>query len=360
LSEQNLLANTWVLIMADHGETIGEDGATWSHEVTVDEVMRPPLILAGPGIPEGKRVQALTESADIVPTLAELLRLPGPLVTEGKSLVPLLHGNTAPLHEYAFTRYVTQGYEGPTGYILRTPEYKYQYNDDTHEEFLWRVPDVVGKRSMCLAEHPGVAAEMRARMQRDLVPLWEAYAKLPKRYVDRIFTPAVIDACVRPRDAVIAGTGTVPAPAEVTDNKWTFREEGLWAAPWAEKAAPLEIRFEVPPGCYFVYVQVFGAHQLLEHRAGSIRIAVRGEPQPTVLQWMPEASKEQDSLFQEIGAYDLSGGVFDATVDSGDPEYWAAFGRFRFLMADKKDVETSSIAERKQREEQLRALGYAP
>ena len=65
--------NTVVLFTSDHGEGFGEHG-DFLHGVSLyDEMMRVPLILAGPGIPKSKRVPTPVSHLDLVPTLASIL-----------------------------------------------------------------------------------------------------------------------------------------------------------------------------------------------------------------------------------------------------------------------------------------------
>src|SRR3712207_1229222 len=59
--------------------------------------MRSPLIIAGPGLAKGKKVDALCYLLDIYPTLGELAGVNGPEGTEGLSLAGLTtKGNGGP------------------------------------------------------------------------------------------------------------------------------------------------------------------------------------------------------------------------------------------------------------------------
>src|SRR5690606_10830544 len=53
LDSLGVLDNTIIVISADHGEALGEDGLTTEHpgRDTYDELYRTPLIISGPGIP---------------------------------------------------------------------------------------------------------------------------------------------------------------------------------------------------------------------------------------------------------------------------------------------------------------------
>jgi arylsulfatase A-like enzyme len=93
LDELNL-DRTVVVILSDHGETLGERFRILDHGGQVfDEQVRIPLIVAAPGL-EPNRVAAYVETIDLLPTLLELLDVPMPAdkSVEGTSLVPMLEG----------------------------------------------------------------------------------------------------------------------------------------------------------------------------------------------------------------------------------------------------------------------------
>jgi arylsulfatase A-like enzyme len=51
-----------------------------------------PLIVTGPGVPAGLKVDEIVENVDLCPTFAELGRAVAPANIDGRSLVPLLRG----------------------------------------------------------------------------------------------------------------------------------------------------------------------------------------------------------------------------------------------------------------------------
>lgn len=91
------LGNVLVVVTADHGETLGERYQKLDHGGQVfDEQIRVPLVIRGPGIlPRRVGVGTMVESVDLLPTILELLGVapPAGLGLEGRSLVPLLHGD---------------------------------------------------------------------------------------------------------------------------------------------------------------------------------------------------------------------------------------------------------------------------
>jgi arylsulfatase A-like enzyme len=92
---ERLPANTIVVYTADHGLALGQHGLMGKQSL-YEHSLRVPLIVAGPGLPAGRRVEALSCHADLLPTLVELAGLPGPEGVEGGSLVPAIGGGDGP------------------------------------------------------------------------------------------------------------------------------------------------------------------------------------------------------------------------------------------------------------------------
>jgi arylsulfatase A-like enzyme len=84
--------NTLVVLTSDHGEEFLEHGALTHGSTLYDEVLRVPLIVAGPGVSEGHRVSAMVSLMDIVPTLLERAGGPADATLDGRSLAGFLRG----------------------------------------------------------------------------------------------------------------------------------------------------------------------------------------------------------------------------------------------------------------------------
>jgi arylsulfatase A-like enzyme/Tfp pilus assembly protein PilF len=66
------LANTIVAVTADHGEGLGEHGEESHTYFIYDSVLHVPMLLAGPGVPAGRRVAPVAPNAGLAPTLLGL------------------------------------------------------------------------------------------------------------------------------------------------------------------------------------------------------------------------------------------------------------------------------------------------
>ncbi|HEX8680415.1 MAG TPA: sulfatase [Chthoniobacterales bacterium] len=95
LESAGVAENTAVIVVGDHGESLGEHGIYFEHHGLYDCTIRPPLIIRWPaGTTNTRRVAAATQLSDIAPTILEMAGLPIPDAFEGSSLVPLMRGET--------------------------------------------------------------------------------------------------------------------------------------------------------------------------------------------------------------------------------------------------------------------------
>lgn len=85
--------NTIVVYVADHGIGIGQHGLLGKQNL-YDHSIRVPMIVAGPGVPEGLRPEALVYSHDLFPTLCELTGVVVPSTVESCSLRPVWLGES--------------------------------------------------------------------------------------------------------------------------------------------------------------------------------------------------------------------------------------------------------------------------
>jgi len=99
------LAETLVIFTSDHGEMLG-DHWCWGKGGWFDASNHIPLIIRDPRTPasaRGQRVEAFTESVDLMPTVLDWLGLDTPHEANGASLAPWLAGATpAAWRDYVF------------------------------------------------------------------------------------------------------------------------------------------------------------------------------------------------------------------------------------------------------------------
>jgi arylsulfatase A-like enzyme len=95
--------NTVIIFSSDQGLAVGGRHGLMGKQNLYEHV-KPPLILAGPGIPHGQS-DALVYLYDLFPTICELAGAKTPSVVEGRSLLPVVAGRQAGVRDWLFGAY---------------------------------------------------------------------------------------------------------------------------------------------------------------------------------------------------------------------------------------------------------------
>lgn len=120
LDETGLAENTLVICTTDHGIPFpGMKCNLTDNGIGVMLVMRGPGGFAG-----GKVSDALVSQIDVFPTVCDLLSIPAPAWLEGKSLLPLVHGEAEQVNEEIFAEINYHAAYEPQR-AVRTRRYKY-------------------------------------------------------------------------------------------------------------------------------------------------------------------------------------------------------------------------------------------
>ena len=94
LGDEGLLDNTMVVLFGDHGENMTEHDSWFDHAGLYDSVVHVPLIFCAPGRIPVTESGALVQLVDVLPTLGEVLDIAGTKGLDGRSLMPLMRGET--------------------------------------------------------------------------------------------------------------------------------------------------------------------------------------------------------------------------------------------------------------------------
>lgn len=95
LDHAGLADRTAVIVMADHGEMLGDQGY-WGKDNVAAAAHHVPLLIRMPGAQAGAVCDALVSSVDIAPTLIDMAGGTPPPAMDGASLLPMLRGNATP------------------------------------------------------------------------------------------------------------------------------------------------------------------------------------------------------------------------------------------------------------------------
>lgn len=178
LDQTGLAANTIVVLWGDHGWHLGDHGI-WCKHTNYEQAARVPLIISAPGMTTaGSRSNALIETVDLYPTLAQLAGLPPRGKIDGQSFVNTLKDSKA-AHRTWVTHVYPRGQR--IGRAIRTDRYRlvewkvpgepaekaelelYDYQADPEERrnLAAEQKDVVAELRAILAKHPEARPQLK-------------------------------------------------------------------------------------------------------------------------------------------------------------------------------------------------------
>lgn len=182
LKSLDLLDRTIVLFTSDHGCHFGTRGQG-QKQTCHDASIRVPMAFQGPGFGGGGRLQQPVSLLDVPPTLLEAAGLPVPAGLQGRSILPLVRGETAEWPQELFVQISGAQVER----CVRTRRWKYSVvaldrdgrkeagADRYTETYLYDLeadPYELGNL-IEFDSHRGVAAVMRERLIRRMVEAGE-------------------------------------------------------------------------------------------------------------------------------------------------------------------------------------------
>jgi N-acetylglucosamine-6-sulfatase len=100
LKESGELDETYLFFTSDNGFHLGTHRLTAGKWTAYEEDIRVPLIVRGPGVPEGRKLEHLVLNNDLAPTFADLAGAEVPPFVDGRSLGPLLTDNPPPAYSW--------------------------------------------------------------------------------------------------------------------------------------------------------------------------------------------------------------------------------------------------------------------
>ncbi|MEZ6132530.1 MAG: sulfatase [Planctomycetaceae bacterium] len=159
LDDLNVRDETIVVLWGDHGWHLGEH-SVWGKHTLFEESLRSPLIISCSGLPQqGSRTDAVVETLDIFPTLADLATLPPPEFAQGVSLRNILDDPLADGHAAFSYRKGVQ--------TIRTASHRLiRHADGFVELYDHRQPD--GETQNIAASEPELVATLTARIENRL------------------------------------------------------------------------------------------------------------------------------------------------------------------------------------------------
>lgn len=315
--------NTIVLVTADHGQLLGENGYTVAHTGDWDEVLQVPWIMKGPGIPAGAQVDTQTENTDIVPSLVELLSLKTTAHFDGNSQAAAMRGNAGPdARPYTFAAPDRSSYERPESFILRSRTEKYRFDSDGQLTQVFQVPDTASARREITGLNRPECLGLEARLRDAYLPLLETLRNLPVYAV--VMEGAMLAFSAEPKENVVDFfvSGEKGTEDLEKDNKWAYTDGFLWVRNDKETAPPLSFSFEIPDAVYTVRLRMFNSLSYNGLPASSLIMQFDGEPNPRsiVCASLPESQAAVTEV--SLGKITVTGGHLSFRLDGGVSGFW--------------------------------------
>ena len=108
LRDSGELDNTYIFFTSDNGFHLGEHRLGAGKWTAYEEDIRVPLVVRGPGVPEGKTLDHMVLNNDLAPTFADLAGTEAPSFVDGRSLLPLLDDEPTPPEDWR-RRFLIEG-----------------------------------------------------------------------------------------------------------------------------------------------------------------------------------------------------------------------------------------------------------
>jgi arylsulfatase A-like enzyme len=168
LRASGVLEGSLILLTSDHGEEFLEHGGVLHGRTQFEEVVRVPLIVAGPGVAKGSRVPVPVSLIDVMPTLLATLGVTAPEALDGEDLTPLFSGRAAPRAEGRFL-FGEADQNNPQLDITRAVRHgadKLHFDRMTHRASLYDLKADPAELRDLAADRPEVVRELRQHIDR--------------------------------------------------------------------------------------------------------------------------------------------------------------------------------------------------
>jgi len=168
LRANGLLEGALILVTSDHGEEFLEHGGVAHGRTQFEEVVRVPLVVAGPGVAKGSRVAVPVSLIDVMPTLLATLGVTAPEALDGEDLTPLFSGRPAPRAEGRFL-FGEADHNNPQLDITRAVRHgadKLHFDRTTQRVSLYDLSADPAEQHDLAAERPDVVRQLRQHIDR--------------------------------------------------------------------------------------------------------------------------------------------------------------------------------------------------
>jgi arylsulfatase A-like enzyme len=177
LKQQQLYQDAVIILTADHGESFSRGYGQHGGPLLHNDLICIPLLIKRPHQTQGQRIDAVVEQIDVLPTILDLVHLPGQGPLEGKSLTPILRGETPSFERPIFSMNIdiSHRFRGPIQGIIAMIDWPWKYVHyrgyvpsvlltALHDE-LYELTSDPDERQNLLGLRPDIAATMQAAIE---------------------------------------------------------------------------------------------------------------------------------------------------------------------------------------------------
>ncbi|HNV86209.1 MAG TPA: sulfatase [Candidatus Omnitrophota bacterium] len=275
LKQLHLIDNTVIVITSDHGEDLGMHGKLEHGHAPWDSLIHIPLILHYPPLEKaGTNVTGMTESVDLMPTLADIcgLTLPSGISMDGVSL----------------QKYIDEPSEGKEIILaqrsIRTPAYKYLYGADQ----LFDLSRDPGETRNIAAEKPLIRDALRTASEKLRGPYQARYLQCVNRFPPKTpFHFLIGDFQIEPKSLVYryygkSGEENLPPDGETGGRPFLLNlntnTSELTVLPKPGSAKPLTLTTKIPDGTYQIRLLIETERKIETIPPATIGIQYRFDP----------------------------------------------------------------------------------
>jgi arylsulfatase K len=179
LQESGLTDDTIIIFSSDHGELALEHQQYYKMSL-LEGSARVPLVLKGPGIKAGRRIETPVSLVDMAPTVCDLAGIERRSCFDGESLLPLARGETTESRGWALA-----SYSGVTSNTMSWMIRKGDYKLIVHEGYasrLFNLQDDPGELNDLITQEPDKAAKLLAILDSEVdrkatLDVWEQWRR---------------------------------------------------------------------------------------------------------------------------------------------------------------------------------------
>lgn len=164
------LDNTYIVFTSDNGFQLGAHRMDHGKGDAYEESIRVPLLVRGPGVPAGARIDAMVLNIDLAPTVADLAGARAADFVDGRSFVPFLRGAQPKSwrKDFLVEHWIDETDDGkgiPAYAALRTADHLYVEYPVTNERELYDLKkDPYEMESLHRTASPSLVKKLSSRL----------------------------------------------------------------------------------------------------------------------------------------------------------------------------------------------------